>query len=80
MANLYCDNYASCNSYVLQLATVEATETKARVRGWHIFTGATLGGEPHRGVLCPKCVGSSRPPLPKAGKVLEGQETLFNVC
>jgi hypothetical protein len=77
VSNLYCDNYSTCNSVVLSLKTPEATETKARVRGWHIFDGTTLGGRPHRGVLCPRCVGPSRPPVGSLSKVLPGQEELF---
>lgn len=77
MSNLYCDNYSTCNSYVLDLGTAERTETKARVRGWHIFTGTTIGGDPHRGVLCPTCLGPSRRGGSVPPKVLPGQEGLF---
>jgi hypothetical protein len=75
--SLYCDNYSSCNSYLYGLATKEATETKARVRGWHLFDGTTIGGAPHRGTLCPKCVGPHRGPVISGRRVLEGQEALF---
>ena len=58
--NLYCDNYATCGSLVFDQGSKDRTEFKARARGWHLYDGTTLGGKEHRGVLCPRCVGSSR--------------------
>ena len=78
MSNLYCDNYATCNSYVYELASTQATTSKARAAGWHIFTGTTVGGKSHQGVLCPKCVGPNRPRLSPAPNVMDGQESLFS--
>lgn len=75
--SLYCDNYSTCNSYLYGLATKEATETKARVRGWHLYEGVTMGGAPHLGVLCPKCIGPHRAPVIRVCPVLDGQEALF---
>lgn len=71
MKSLFCDNYATCRGMVLGLYTDEATITRARVRGWHIFFGQTTDGRPHQGILCPGCVGTSRPT--KVMPVLPGQ-------
>lgn len=66
--HLRCDNYSVCGSVVFDQGTMERSEFKARARGWHIYHGKTEAGEEHHGVLCPRCVGSSRklPPPPDA--------------
>jgi hypothetical protein len=49
----------------------------ARVKGWHIFEGETLGGTTTVVHLCPKCVGTNRSKLPPAPERLDGDQTLF---
>lgn len=73
--NLYCDNYATCGALVFDQGSPDRTRFKARARGWHIYDGMTYGGEQHHGVLCPRCVGTTRK-LSPAPDALE-QEGLF---
>jgi hypothetical protein len=73
---LQCDNYADCGGQILAEGTMAFTMTRARAKGWHIFTGATEGGRAVVWKLCPECVGA-RARLPKAPDVLPGQEQLF---
>ena len=70
--NLYCDNYSVCNSYLL-----DATETQARAKGWHIFHGTNQGGGQHDAVLCPRCVDSRRRALSPAPPPQPGDRELF---
>ena len=74
--NLYCSNYAQCNSFYPDQGGNETTEQRARARGWHIFHGVTIGGKAHNEALCEKCATNShyRPPA----KPLEGQDELFS--
>ena len=77
--NLYCDNYISCNSYTIGLDTVEATEHRARAKGWHIFHGEDHGGKEHHAVLCHHCVDAKRRALDPAPALQRGQEELFTL-
>lgn len=74
---IYCDNYKTCKQMVLHRGTAHATETRARVGGWHIFHGQTMGGAPHEAVLCPACLGPSRSPTSGRSEPLPGQEGLW---
>ncbi len=69
--NIYCDNYAACNSML-----VDRTVEQARAKGWHIWTGTNLSGTFLTIMLCPACVGPRRNLRPAPG-VLEGQLELF---
>jgi len=73
--NLYCDNYATCNELVWDQGGQGQTEAVARVKGWHLFDGVTMGGARHVAKLGPKCVGTSR--REAVPEVLAGQEELF---
>lgn len=73
--NLYCDNHATCGELLWDQGGKELTEAVARVKGWHLFDGVTMGGDKHVAKLGPRCVGTTRPT--PASKVLEGQEELF---
>jgi hypothetical protein len=73
--NLYCDNHATCGELVWDQGGKEHTEAVARVKGWHLFDGLTMGGAPHKAALGPRCVGTSR--REAAPQVLAGQEELF---
>lgn len=75
--NLYCDNYTTCNSYVMALNTTEATESRARARGWHIFHGEDHAGREHHAVLCHHCVDAKRRKLDPAPPLQPGQQELF---
>jgi hypothetical protein len=71
-----CDNHADCGGRIPAEETMAATMTRARAKGWHIYTGSTGGGEEVVWILCPACVGA-RARLPRAPDVLPGQEQLF---
>lgn len=75
--NLYCDNYTTCNSYVIDQGDIHLTEAKARARGWHIFHGQDIGGKPHDAVLCGHCVDSKRRALDPAPALQRGQQSLL---
>jgi len=75
--NLYCDNYATCHEMVLDRDGAVATEAVARAKGWHIFDGTTVGGQEHRAVLGPACVGGHRRALDPAPSPQAGQLELF---
>lgn len=79
ISNLYCDNYQTCNSYVLGLNTIQATENRARARGWHIFHGEDHGGREHHAVLCAHCVDAKRRALDPAPPLQRGQQELFTL-
>lgn len=79
MKNLYCNNYAECNSYILTLDTVHETEVYARTKGWHIFHGTDNGGKQHDAILCAHCVDSRRRALSPAPPLQPGQQELFEI-
>lgn len=59
---------------VLTGSTEQSTKTRARVRGWRIFDGVTLTGEPLVVRLCAVCC---KTPMVLRAPVLEGQEPLW---
>lgn len=73
--NLYCDNHATCGEVLWDQGSQALTETVARVKGWHLFDGTTMGGTLHKAALGPRCVGTRR--RDPAPEVLDGQEGLF---
>lgn len=75
--HLHCDNFATCGNRMLRQATDIGTENLARARGWHLWTGQTMGGQPATVVLCPRCSDSGRRRLPPAPETLDGQLNLF---
>lgn len=77
--NLYCDNYSTCNGYLVDQGSSEANEARARAKGWHIFHGVTMGGDPHHGALCGSCAGSHRRKLSPAKPLLPGQQELIEI-
>jgi hypothetical protein len=77
--NLYCDQYSECNSYLLDQGSPEATEARARAKGWHTYNGLDQGGKPHTAVLCGRCVDVRRRQLNPAPPLQPGQVTLFEV-
>lgn len=79
MANLYCDRYSECNSFLLDRGGDKATESVARARGWHIFHGLDHGGKQHDAVLCDQCVDDRRRKLDPAAQPQRGQQTLFSI-
>lgn len=42
-------------------ATINRDETAARVLGWRVWEGVTLGGQQKRDVVCPTCAGTAEP-------------------
>ena len=79
MANLYCNNYATCNGMMLDRGDDHVNESHARAKGWHIFHGFNMGGSIHEGVLCPICVGAHRRRLSPAPPLLPGQQELISI-
>ena len=69
---LKCDNEAICGSSTLY------DEERARVGGWHILHGTTIGGNKIDHYLCPQCAGS-RGQRRAAPPVLDGQLDLFDM-
>lgn len=72
--NRYCDKYAECNSVYLDWSNDLPSDDALRVRGWRVWAGLSLTGQPLSVCLCDKCCKSSR--MTKV-EVLEGQEELF---
>jgi hypothetical protein len=79
MGNLYCDNYKTCNSVILDRGLMEDTEARARAKGWHIFHGLDHGGKTHDAVLCVHCVNTRRIAMNPAPPALRGQQELFSI-
>lgn len=79
MANIYCDNYATCNGVLFDQGDDHRNETVARAKGWHIYHGHAMGGSVHDGVLCSKCADNNRRRLSPAPPLLPGQEELFSI-
>lgn len=73
----YCDNYASCNSFLIVRDLVFQTEAHARAKGWHLWRGITEGGKRTEVTLCGRCVDSKRRQLAPASPPLEGDVHLF---
>jgi hypothetical protein len=48
----WCDNHAICETSFKAGADAE---TRARIRGWGIWSGVTIGGKQTTLRLCPKC-------------------------
>ena len=71
-----CDNYATCRSKVPEQATRTATVMLALARGWHLWSGRTMGGRLAHVTLCRMCVGADRRPEHAPIDPL-GQKTLF---
>lgn len=72
--NVYCNNYATCNSVILDWSKDRPTDDMLRARGWRTWNGLSMTGAPLDVILCEKCCSSTRP---KPTQVLEGQEELF---
>src|SRR5262245_63412746 len=70
---LYCDNYASCNSLIMDQGGIERMQLVARTKGWHLYEGETLLGKHAKVVLCRRCVDGRRRDLPPAPPHLQGQ-------
>jgi hypothetical protein len=77
MDQLRCDNYVTCKASVPVQASEAQTSMLARARGWHLWSGTTMGGEHKRVVLCKQCVGQhARYRMPAPVDPL-GQDRLF---
>jgi len=75
---LRCDNYVLCREVTLRLSSQEETYARARVKGWHIFDGFTIGWVEVHWVLGPACVGAHRRgPREPVSQQIPGQEPLF---
>jgi len=72
--NIICDNYSVCNSILF-----DKTEEQARVKGWHIWTGFTIGGKKATRTLCARCVDSKRRDLAPSPEAYDGQLNLFEL-
>lgn len=47
-----CDR---CSVVFIERGTLKDTEERARIRGWVVWRGTTMGGEEVTVRLCPKC-------------------------
>lgn len=77
--NIYCDNYSTCNSYLIDQGSDSATEARARAKGWHIYHGTDQADRTHNAVLCGHCVDSRRRALSPAPPLQPGQQELFEI-
>ena len=48
----WCDNHATCETF---FKGGKDAETRARVQGWGIWSGVTMGGQQTTLRLCPRC-------------------------
>lgn len=76
MPDLHCKNIETCQSQFRERGSRARTQEQARVAGWHIFEGTTMGGKVVHVVLCPKCVGKRSRAAPTPIDPLDTQ-TLF---
>jgi hypothetical protein len=63
-----------CLATVLALSTQAATDERARVGGWRVWDGPTLGGSVARAAICPE---HARVPRPRKPDVQEYDQPLF---
>lgn len=69
---MYCDNYARCNSLIDKLGLPQSqADERARLKGWRVWRGTTLGGTTTDLILCPRCGGNTV--SIKKGRELDGQ-------
>lgn len=72
--NLYCDNYATCNSVLFELHNdPRINEILAMAKGWAFYEGKSLTGKKLKVVYCKKCIHGRRRDLPPAPEYLSGQ-------
>lgn len=57
-------------------ATSALSEVRARITGWHVWEGTTMGGSFRRVELCNVCTATRRPRPPER---LDGEVPLFEV-
>jgi hypothetical protein len=70
--SIFCDNFATCNETVFH-----DSEERARVKGWHIWEGTTMGGKHQRVVLGPRCVGKRQRPDKDLPPLMPGDQTMI---
>lgn len=73
---LHCDNYATCNQTVRFYLDTKQTYERARAKGWHIWTGQTMGGRDRTVILCARCVGGHRALAPAPVRMPGDQEII----
>jgi hypothetical protein len=56
--DLYCDRYTVCKSMYMDRGP--NTKEMARIKGWIVWRGETMGGKIQEVVLCEDCVDRSR--------------------
>ena len=73
---IQCDNYATCGNARVRAGSLEFSIESARARGYHIWTGYTIGGTKMSAILCDECVGKKERRHLKSVP-LEGDQPLF---
>lgn len=73
---IQCDNFATCGNARMRAGSLQFALESARVHGYHIWMGYTIGGQKVAAVLCGECIGSHRRP-PRKIAPLEGDQPLF---
>lgn len=68
--DIICDRFDVCRNKIFDRG--DRTEDFARVKGWHIWRGTTMGGKEQVVTLCGACVESGRRML-KTVEALPGQ-------
>lgn len=75
---IQCDNYATCGNARMRAGSLEFSIESARVRGWHVWTGYTIGGTQVSAILCDECIGR-RERKHLRSVPLEGDQPLFDL-
>ena len=76
--SLYCDNYATCNEVLINYSdSMKMEEHRARIKGWRVWEGDTMGGKHTRVVLGPHCVGAHRMPDRYLPPLQPGDQTMI---
>lgn len=66
--------HSPCPNIVMAQSTQAATDERARVSGWRVWDGPTLGGSNARVAICPE---HARVPRPRKPLVQDYDEPLF---
>jgi hypothetical protein len=73
---IQCDNYATCGNARIRAGSLEFSIESARIHGYHVWTGYTMGGRMVSAILCDECIGRRERRHPKSAP-MEGDQPLF---
>lgn len=74
--NLACDTCPNILEFPGPRVMVIAA---ARAHDWHVFEGASIGGQPMNSYICRECMGTNRSKLAPAPRPMAEDQTLFEV-